>query len=522
MIIDEKIFFREATLRICGNLNIEIALWQCFLYLREFFPLDLMFLNIFESGFGIVETFAKADINGGTIISFKTIIPEASHQAVLKLVDSPEKDPFIYTTPRLRDHITGGPISATMGIPDSGGLIMCPKLTGQMLGGIVLTNKDGQSYSKEHIHLLSLLNEPFGIAISNYTRFREISRLKDLLEEENRYLVENLKEQIGEEIIGDNFGLKTVIDLARQVAPLSSPVLLLGETGTGKELIANAIHNWSPRKNGPFIKVNCGAIPESLIDSELFGHEKGSFTGAIAQKRGRFERANTGTIFLDEIGDLPVGAQTRLLRVLQEKELERVGGSEPIKIDIRVIAATHRNLEAMLADGRFREDLYFRVRVFPILIPPLRDRLEDMPALIHHFLQKKAREMALPQMPVLAHDALSFLLSYNWPGNIRELQNIVEQELIVSHGQPLTFSNLRRPHPKTSVQLSQLPVTTYGSLNSLVSSHIVKTLEATGGKIEGPNGAAKLLEINPSTLRKKMNKLGIPFGRKPHQSKRNM
>jgi transcriptional regulator with GAF, ATPase, and Fis domain len=513
MTIDEKYFFREATLRICGNLNIEIALWQCFLFLKEIFPLDLMFLNIFEPGLGIVETIARADFNGGEIVSLKTVIPETSHPAILKFMDYPGKEPFIYTVPRLRDHITGGHIAATMGVSDSGGLIMCPKLTGQMLGGVVLTNKAGQAYSEEHIRLLSLLNEPFGIAISNYSRFREISRLKDLLEEENRYLSENLRNQTDEEIIGDNFGLKNVMDLVRQVASLSSPVLLLGETGTGKELIANAIHRWSPRREEPFIKVNCGAIPESLIDSELFGHEKGAFTGALSQRRGRFERAHTGTIFLDEIGDLPAGAQIRLLRVLQEKELERVGGSEAIKVDIRVIAATHRNLESMLADGRFREDLYFRIRVFPISIPPLRDRLSDIPALVHHFIQKKAREMALAQIPVLAPDALSILLSYSWPGNVRELQNVIERELIVSHGQPLAFRNLRRPDPKSMVQLAQPPDSAYGSLNSLITNHIMKTLEMTGGKVEGPKGAARLLDINPSTLRKKIRKLGIPYGR---------
>ena len=216
----------------------------------------------------------------------------------------------------------------------------------------------------------------------------------------------------------------------------------MGETGVGKEVIANAIHNLSLRSNGPFIRVNCGAIPPTLMDSELFGHEKGAFTGALFQKRGRFERADGGTIFLDEIGELPLEAQVRLLRVLQEKEIERVGGTETIQVDIRVIAATHRNLDQMLAEGRFREDIYFRLRVFPIAIPPLRLRPEDIPVLVQHFIQKKCREMKTVKIPSLAPGALDRLMLYNWPGNVRELENAVERELIVNKGSLLSFDDL--------------------------------------------------------------------------------
>ena len=215
-----------------------------------------------------------------------------------------------------------------------------------------------------------------------------------MLADDNRYLYDELRSVSGDEIIGSDFGLKTVMEMVRQVAPLDSPVLLLGETGTGKEVIANAIHYSSPRKDGPFIKVNCGAIPETLLDSELFGHEKGAFTGAISQKRGRFERADKGTIFLDEIGELPLQAQVRLLSVLQTREIERVGGTSPIPVDIRIISATHRDLEEMIASRRFREDLWFRLNVFPITIPPLRQRREDIPALLHHLMERKSRELS--------------------------------------------------------------------------------------------------------------------------------
>ncbi len=516
MDVDDREFFREATMRICGSLEIEVALGHCLLYLRSILPVDMMFLNIYDPGLGMIETVARADASGGQISTAKTILPESSRAEFIQALASPEKNPFLYTVSRMRDHAIAGPFAATMGVPDAAALVMRPKLAGRLLGGVVLANTAGKSYSQEHIRLVGLLNEPFGIAISNYSRFREISRLKDLLAEENRYLSEELRDHIGEEIVGANFGLRRVMDLVRQVAPLSSPVLLLGETGVGKEVIATAIHKWSPRSQGPFIKVNCGAIPESLVDSELFGHEKGAFTGAITQKRGRFERAHRGTIFLDEIGDLPAGAQMRLLRVLQEKEIERVGGSEPIRVDIRVIAATHRNLEAMLAEGLFREDLYFRIRVFPISIPPLRERLADIPALVQHFMQKKAREMTLAQIPVLAPSAIGLLMSYQWPGNVRELQNAVERELILSHGQPLTFSSINIPVFRSSpAAMSQGQDAAPVSLDMAISSHIIRALEIAGGRVGGPDGAARLLKINASTLRKKMKKLGIPFGRKP-------
>ena len=242
--------------------------------------------------------------------------------------------------------------------------------------------------------------------MSKALEHQEIIRLKDMLADDNRYLFDELRSASGDEIIGSDFGLKAVMRMVQQVAPLDSPVLLLGETGTGKEVIANAIHYSSPRKDGPFIKVNCGAIPETLLDSELFGHEKGAFTGAISQKRGRFERANKGTIFLDEIGELPAQAQVRLLRVLQTKEIERVGGTTSIPVDIRIISATNRNLQEMIASGRFREDLWFRLNVFPIMIPPLRQRREDIPALVHHFIERKSKELKLTERPVLAPGAI--------------------------------------------------------------------------------------------------------------------
>ncbi len=321
--------------------------------------------------------------------------------------------------------------------------------------------------------------------------------------DDNRYLHSELRRLTGDEVIGADFGLKEIMYKVQQVTPLDSPVLLLGETGVGKDVIANAIHYSSNRKNGPFIKVNCGAIPDSLIDSELFGHEKGAFTGALSMKRGRFERAEKGTIFLDEIGELPQQAQVRLLKVLQDKEIERVGGTKTIQLDIRIIAATNRNLEEMVKLREFREDLWFRLNVFPVTIPPLRERKIDIPALFQHFIEIKSREMKLHDIPTVVPCAVDCLLEYSWPGNVRELQNIVERTLILNPGGPITSEHLSI-HLPTDARSS-----TSAILDEVVSSHIRNVLKLTNFKINGDDGAAEMLGVNPSTLRNRMKKLGI-------------
>jgi PAS domain S-box-containing protein len=332
-------------------------------------------------------------------------------------------------------------------------------------------------------------------------------------EDDNRYLQRELYKITGDIIIGSNYGLKEVMQKAQIAANVDSPVLLLGETGVGKDVIANAIHYTSGRKDGPFVKINCGAIPESLIDSELFGHEKGAFTGAINQKRGCFERAMKGTLFLDEIGELPLQAQVRFLRVLQDKVIERVGGSQSIKLDIRIIAATNKDLQQMVTQHEFREDLWFRLNVFPIEIPPLRDRKIDIPALIDYLVEKKAEELKLQDIPEVLPETVEMLQEYNWPGNVRELQNLVERELILHPKGPLHFSMLnhsedaKKSQYKTDTEM-QLKST---GLDDVVAGHIEKVLALTGGRIHGEGGAAELLGINASTLRNRMNKLGIQY-----------
>jgi len=513
--IDEKDFFQEVTLRICGSLEIEKALWDCLMYIRNYIPADIMLIVVYDPGMGAMEIIAKADVDGRELTVMNTTVPADTRRQFDEIIKDPRLSTKALTADRLGDHPIMGPLCAIIGHPDAACMAIGPKPEWNLFAGVFIGNYLGEKYSDEHVRLFTLLKEPFAIAVSNYMRYREVLRLKEILADDNRYLQDELRQQTGDEIVGANFGLKQVMEMVAQVAPLTSPVLLLGETGAGKEVIATAIHNLSPRRNGPFIKVNCGAIPESLMDSELFGHEKGAFTGALFQKRGRFERAKGGTIFLDEIGELTPGAQIRLLRVIQEKEIERIGGSETLQVDIRVIAATHRNLEAMLAESKFREDLYFRLRVFPIVIPPLRDRRADIPALVQHFMMKKAREMGLVEVPTLASGAIDKLMHYHWPGNIRELQNAIERALILSGERPLAFDDLGETarNAAPAALLSRDDRDVYG-LDQAISRHIMQALEATGGRVGGEKGTAKLLNMNPSTLRTKMRKLGISFGRK--------
>jgi transcriptional regulator with GAF, ATPase, and Fis domain len=302
------------------------------------------------------------------------------------------------------------------------------------------------------------------------------------------------------------------------VARSDMPVLLLGETGTGKEVIARAIHDASPRARGPFIRVNCGAIPSELIDSELFGHERGAFTGATASRRGWFERADEGTLLLDEVGELPLPAQVRLLRVLQEGTFERVGGEKAVAVDVRIIAATHRDLPVLVQNGQFREDLWYRIAGFPIVLPPLRERRADIPALAAHFAERAALRFGLRPVAVTRQD-VALLQAYDWPGNVRELASVIDRAAILGDGESLEIAKAlgapqsqRREQPAAS-RLDRALASSLVSLDEAMRNHIERALEHCHGRIEGVNGAAKLLGINPHTLRARMRKLAIEWGR---------
>jgi PAS domain S-box-containing protein len=333
---------------------------------------------------------------------------------------------------------------------------------------------------------------------------------RNRLQQQNLYLREEIKSEYNfDEIIGGSAALKAVLAKVAQAAPTDSTVLILGETGTGKELVARAVHDFSRRKDKPLIKVNCSALPTGLVESELFGHEKGAFTGATERRIGRFELADGGTIFLDEVGELPPEMQAKLLRVLQEREFERVGGAKTIRVDVRVIAATNRDLAQAVADGRFRQDLYYRLNVFPVQLPPLRARTEDIPLLVHYFLERYAAKVGRPITRV-PDDAMQRLMAYPWPGNVRELENVVERGVILSPGPELTIAPELLPMPAAAAATrADVGSGTATSLREVDRQHIVAVLKQTGWRIDGPQGAARLLNMNPSTLRSRMQKLGI-------------
>ncbi|NIJ52278.1 sigma-54-dependent transcriptional regulator [Dyadobacter arcticus] len=331
----------------------------------------------------------------------------------------------------------------------------------------------------------------------------EVEGLKDQLQAENLYLKEEIKQSKNpDDIISQSKIFEKVLNKIRQVAPTNSTVLINGESGTGKELLARAVHNLSNRKNLPLIKLNCAALPASLIESELFGHEKGAFTGATAQKNGRFELADGGTLFLDEIGEMPIELQPKLLRVLQEGEFERVGSTKTLKVNVRIIAATNRDLEKEITEGRFREDLYYRLNVFPVLSIPLRERKEDIPLLVKHFCQKHGVDQGkvIDQVPQKVIDAL---VAYHWPGNIRELENVVERSIIMSPGRTLTLDDWSPRKPAIASKGNLM------TMEECEREHIIYVLNKTNWKVSGSNGAAHILDMVPTTLDSRMRKLGI-------------
>jgi len=384
--------------------------------------------------------------------------------------------------------------------------ILCtPVLNQTRLVGVVYLENDltTGAFTPARIQVLQMLSAQAAIAISNAQLFAEVSELRDRLEAENVVLHEEIKTQQGfEDLVGESPALTAVLRKVEQVAPTGSTVLIVGETGTGKELIARSIHRLSRRRDRPLVTVNCGAISPGLVESELFGHEKGAFTGAVARKIGRFELADGGTIFLDEIGDLPLDLQVKLLRALQEGEIERVGGSRTIKIDVRVIAATHHDLRESVKAGRFRSDLFYRLHVFPLETPPLRDRKQDIPLLVRHFALQYGVKLG-KRIETVPKGTLDTLIAYDWPGNIRELRNVIERALIITQG---TTLELRDWAAGESAAAEQARIR---SLEDVERDHIIAVLEQRGWRVSGPKGAASLLGLKPTTLEARMKKLGI-------------
>jgi formate hydrogenlyase transcriptional activator len=385
---------------------------------------------------------------------------------------------------------------------------------GRILGVLILGRREEKAFTENEVEFLMQVANQLALAVENALAYREIANLKDQLTQEKVYLEDEIRSEMSfDEIVGKSVALRTLLQQVEVVAPTGSTVLICGETGTGKELIARAIHNLSLRRQSAFVKLNCAAIPSGLLESELFGHEKGAFTGAVVQRIGRFEVASRGTVFLDEVGEIPLELQPKLLRVLQEREFERLGSSRTLRTGARLIAATNQDLAAMVAQQKFRSDLFYRLNVFPVQVPPLRERREDIPLLVRHFVQQYARRMNR-RIETIPSEAMNVLIAYHWPGNIRELQNLMERAVILSPGPVLKvpLAGLQGVGLQ-GVGLQNRPVPAANNkietLEDAERRHITEALEATKWVVGGPKGAAALLGIKRTTLQWRMDKLGI-------------
>jgi len=467
--------------------------------LRRTFSLDYASLLIYDAGIGALRL-QTADLpHGAGAIRENAIVP---------LDDTVAGYVFRTRQGRVFSLQEVAAISQSTGeIMGREGLhsICCIPLVshGNGLGTLNLGSRREAFFTGGDLQFFLQAADQVAIALENALSFQRIEELNARLAEEKIYLEDEIRtDNRFEEIVGQSRALKAVLKQVETVAPTDSTVLVYGETGTGKELLARAIHQLSSRLHGTFVKLNCAAIPTGLLESEMFGHEKGAFTGAIAQRIGRFELADRGTMFLDEVGEIPLELQTKLLRVLQEREFERLGSSRTIKTDARLVAATNRNLEALVEERQFRADLYYRLNVFPITVPPLRERREDIPLLVRYFVQQFARRMnrRITNIPA---DAMQALTRYQWPGNIRELQNFIERAVIVSPGPTLQAPVRELKGPKTPPSSSAV------TLADAESEAIQRALRESGGRVGGPQGAAAKLGMKRTTLQAKMRKLGI-------------
>ena len=504
-------FFREATLELCGTLDLGRVAASLRAVLRtQGLPVDAVFVQLFEPGLGSMRLVAMASDTQARVVDLLTPIPEAIREG-LRAAGTPTA--ALYGFDRIADDPVGRLMAGNLDLPpSSSGLLLPIVLSETNFGSVVLIARDA-SFTEHHAALLACIRDPLVIAVANALQHRELGRLRARLRSDNTYLQSRLRHAVGDTVIGAEGGLRAVMVLLGHVAPQDTTVVLLGETGVGKDLLAHTIHDMSPRRDGPFVPVNCGALPAGVIDSELFGHERGAYTGAVKMRRGLFERANKGTLFLDEVGELPLDAQVRLLRVIEDRKLVRVGGATDVDLDVRIIVATHRDLDEQVRAGEFREDLWFRLNVFPVRVPALRERRTDIPAFVDHIIAEQARRLRMRVVPRLARGEIDRLMSWPWPGNVRELQNVLERALIL-HGE----GQLRIPDMLSSGEDASHPSKDTGTAGPAPSEwrladatrrHLRLALQECRGKISGPGGAAELLDLNPSTLRSKLEKLGV-------------
>lgn len=509
------------TTSITSSLDLREVLRSIAANIREVIHADAVTISLNDTASGKVRVFALDFPHGKGILKEELLLPPSSEvkralETLKPIVFDPrERDEF---PPETYDVAAAEGLKAICSIP----LVD----RGRALGILSILRTTDTPFTPEDVDFLSRASGQIAIAIENALAYHEISELKDKLAQEKVYLEEEFRSEMGfEQIIGNSSALRHVLQLVETAAPSDSTVLLLGETGTGKELIARAIHDRSRRKQRTLVKLNCAAIPTGLVESELFGHEKGAFTGAIAQKIGRLELADQGTLFLDEVGDIPIEIQPKLLRALQEREFERLGSAHTRKVNVRLVAATNRDLENMVANREFRSDLYYRLNVFPIRIPPLRDRKEDIHVLVSYFVQKFAKEMqkCIEAVPAAVMKALT---KWDWPGDIRELENFIERAVLLTRGKSLEapLAQLQKTNSEQSPhvdlhEVKRVPGEGIGSRTDKSTiadeyerkqrDEIVRELTACRGRVGGTDGAAARLGMNRTTLLSRMKKFGI-------------
>ena len=505
------------TTRITSSLDLREVLRAIAANIREVIHADAVDVALPDAASGKFRVFAVDFPHGKGVIKEELLV--APSAAVKKAMDTLK--PVVFDT---RDAPETYDLAAAEGVKVACNIPLVNR--GRALGILSILRTTETPFTQEDVDFLSRASGQIAIAIENALAYREISELKDKLAQEKLYLEEEFRSEMGfEQIIGNSRALKHVLQQVETVAPNDSTVLLLGETGTGKELIARAIHDRSHRVRRTFVKLNCAAIPTGLLESELFGHEKGAFTGAISQKIGRLELADQGTLFLDEVGDISIEIQPKLLRAIQEREFERLGSTHTRKVNVRLVAATNRDLEKMIADREFRSDLYYRLNVFPIRIPPLRDRREDIPLLVSYFVQKFSKQMQ-KNVEAVPTAVMNGLTAWDWPGNIRELENFIERAVIVTRGKSLEapLGELRKTdtYKTTHVVRKEQKHIVEESSDSRIDKNgvaeeyakkqreeIIRVLSACKGRVGGADGAAACLGMNRTTLLSRMKKFGI-------------
>jgi len=494
----EEAIMLQLSTALLANMDVRRLLGAISASIGELIPHDCATLAFYDSATGeLIANFLSAG-QGDT-----------QREVRLPLENSPAGEAFRTREPVVLDRMQDSAFAAqTMrhltGLGMQSGCWVPLIHRGEVIGTMMVASRLEGTFSQREAEVLTQVADQVAMAVNNALAFRQIQELRDRLGQEKQYLEEEINlERRFEDVVGESAGLRRVLREIETVAPTDATVLIQGETGTGKELLARAIHRWSPRSERTFIKVNCAAIPTGLIESELFGHEKGAFTGAIARKIGRLELANEGTLFLDEVGELPLDLQPKLLRALQEREIERVGGSRPIPVNIRLVAATNRDLAQMVAEKQFRSDLYYRLKVFPVFAPPLRERAGDIPILVRHFVATHSRRMG-KHIETIPEETMAALARWQWPGNIRELENFLERAVILTRG-PVLYV----PLAELEIEAEQDAEWENPTLQAAEREHILRALREAQGQIGGPTGAAARLGLKRTTLNSKLKKLGI-------------